>query len=45
LLCEPAFRRACDMDAEVFEHLNTGASDLALLDFIYRYLRSILFRD
>jgi uncharacterized protein len=45
LLCEPAFRRACDMDAEVFEDLNTGASDLALLDFIYRYLRSILFRD
>jgi uncharacterized protein len=45
LLSEPAFRKACDVDAEEWEHLDTAASDLALLDFSYRYLRSVLFSE
>jgi hypothetical protein len=45
MLSEPAFRQACDVDAEAWENLNTGTSDLALLDFSYRYLRSVLFAE
>jgi Fe-S-cluster containining protein len=43
LLSEPAFRQANDVDAAVWESLNTGTSDTALLDFSYRYLQSVLF--
>ena len=43
LLSEPAFRKACDVDTPVWESLNTGASDAALLDFSNRYLQSVLF--
>jgi hypothetical protein len=45
LLSEPAFRQASDVDAEVWESLNTGTSDTALLAFSYRYLQSVLFGD
>jgi Fe-S-cluster containining protein len=45
LLSEPAFRQACDVNAEVWEYLNTGTSDLVLLDFSYGYLRSALFAE
>ena len=45
LLSEPAFRQACDVDAAVWEDLNTATSDLDLLDFSYRYLRSVLFTE
>jgi len=43
LLSEPAFRQASDVDAAVWEALNTGTSDTALLDFSCRYLQSVLF--
>lgn len=43
LLSEPAFRKACDVDTPVWESLNSGTSDTALLDFSYRYLQSVLF--
>ena len=43
LLSEPAFRQASAVDAAVWESLNAGTSDTALLDFSYRYLQSVLF--
>ena len=45
LLAEPAFRQACDVNAEVVEYFNLDMSDTALLDFGCRYLNSILFRE
>jgi uncharacterized protein len=44
LLAEPAFRQACGADAEIVEDLSTATSDADLLDFGYRYLKSLLFR-
>ncbi len=45
LIGEPAFRQAGDAEAKVLEYLITDTSDTALLDFSYRYLKSVLFGD